>query len=72
MFIIRPMIPFPVEISIFKEFDQMSIAINPFFIRFTMRITVVRFCPEPVHPLIEKTKDDSKDYSNNSAEQHPV
>ncbi len=64
------MIPFPVEVSIFKEFDQMSVAINPFFIRYTMIIMVVRFCPEPVHPLTKKTKEDSKNYSNNNAEQH--
>ena len=70
VFVICPMIPFPVEVSILKEFDQMSIAINPFFISFTMIIMVVRFCPEPIHPLIKKTKDNSKDYSNNDAEQH--
>ena len=67
MFIISPMIPLPVEVSVLKKFDQMSVAINPCLISFALSIMVVCFCSELICPLVKQTKQYPKDYANNNA-----
>src|ERR1017187_61577 len=68
MFIVSPLIPNSVETSVYHQFGEMSITVNPCLIAFAFNsVMVICLRSEFACPLVKQTEHHSKNYPNNKA-----